>query len=94
MAGKTTAGVLYGGDGHQLGVQVLGIIAIGLWSCTLSFIMFQMLRIMCILRVPQDEEVTGLDVSHHPEGPKFEAEGKATVVSLHSMSTTGTRTTT
>lgn len=94
VSGNATAGVLYGGDGHQLGVQVLGIIAIALWSCTLSFIMFQILRILCILRVPQDEEVTGLDVSHHPEGPKFNGIDQKTNVSIHSLSTTGTRTNT
>lgn len=62
---KTDVGLLYGGDGQQLGIQALGAVVIALWTCSTSIVLFLMLKIMGILRVPQEEEITGLDISHH-----------------------------
>lgn len=62
---KPDVGIFYGGDGHQLGVQILGALAIGLWTCTVSFLMFWTLRSIGVLRVSQDQELTGLDISRH-----------------------------
>lgn len=85
-------GVLYGGDGHQLGVQILGVLVIAVWSCTLSYIIFQILKFLCILRVPQDEEITGLDISHHGGAPRFALDIQKGVSTLQSISTSGTKT--
>lgn len=91
-SGKDMIGVLYGGDGHQLGVQILGVLVIAVWSCTLSYIIFQILKFLCILRVPQDEEITGLDISHHGGAPRFALDIQKGVSTLQSISTSGTKT--
>lgn len=62
---KTDVGLLYGGNGAQLGVQLLGAASIAVWTCGISFVLFLMLKVFGILRVPQEEEITGLDISHH-----------------------------
>ncbi|PSC73998.1 ammonium transporter [Micractinium conductrix] len=54
-------GVIYGGSGKQLGMQVLGIVVIGGWSCTLSALLFGLLKKLNWLRVPKDDELQGLD---------------------------------
>jgi len=67
--GNTTdVGLLYGGSGRQLGVQALGMVAIAAWSCGISFVMFAVLRMFGSLRVAQEDEITGLDMSHHGGG--------------------------
>lgn len=58
-------GVFMGGDGVQLGVQMLAVVVIGAWSCTTSALMFAALKYANILRVSIDDEVTGLDMTHH-----------------------------
>ncbi|CAD7695065.1 unnamed protein product [Ostreobium quekettii] len=64
--GSTTdVGIFYGGEGHQLGVQLLGATAIGVWTCGISFVLFMVLRMTGSLRVAQEDEITGLDMSHH-----------------------------
>eukprot|EP00803_Ostreobium_quekettii_P002948 evm.model.scf_2798.3 EVM.evm.TU.scf_2798.3 scf_2798:13298-18695(+) len=62
---RTDVGIFYGGDGSQLGVQVLGALSIGLWTCSISCVMFLTLRAFGLLRVSQDQELTGLDISRH-----------------------------
>ena len=84
------AGVFYGGDGHQLGVQILGVITIGLWSSIICFALFQILKLLGILRVPQDEEITGLDISHHAGGPRVAVDGQKAMAAFQPISTPGT----
>jgi len=74
LKSESEAGILYGGDGRQLGAQTLGILAIAVWSVSVSLIMFLTLRYFGFLRVPQDQEITGLDVSQHSGGPHFDVE--------------------
>lgn len=64
-ADKTDVGVFYGGSGAQLGIQLLGIVTIALWTTILSSMMFFALKQADWLRVPHMEEVQGLDLSHH-----------------------------
>ena len=45
-------GVFYGGCGNQLGIQILGAVAIGTTTLALNGIGFGMLRAMGCLRVP------------------------------------------
>ncbi|KAI3424104.1 hypothetical protein D9Q98_009465 [Chlorella vulgaris] len=56
-------GVLYGGSGKQLGMQLLGVVCIGCWSCGLSGIMFYVLKKLDWLRTSKDAELQGLDLS-------------------------------
>jgi len=58
-------GIFMGGDGVQLGVQILAIVVIALWSCSTSAVMFYCLKRLGILRVPNDDELKGLDLTHH-----------------------------
>jgi len=58
-------GAFYGGGGEQLGNQVAGLVAIAAWTCGLSGIMFFSMKYAGILRVPIEDEVMGLDESHH-----------------------------
>jgi hypothetical protein len=52
-------GVFYGGDGKQLGVQLLGAASIALWSTALSAVTFYLLRQAQLLRLHVSEELTG-----------------------------------
>jgi len=58
-------GIFMGGDGVQLGVQILAIVVIALWSCSTSAVMFYCLKRLGILRVSHDDELEGLDLTHH-----------------------------
>mmetsp|Transcript_37636 Transcript_37636/g.89394 ORF Transcript_37636/g.89394 Transcript_37636/m.89394 type:complete len:301 (-) Transcript_37636:184-1086(-) len=58
-------GIFYGGNGKLLGVQLAGVAAIGLWSLGLSVLMFGTLKYFKILRVSVEDEIAGLDRSHH-----------------------------
>ncbi|GAB4818259.1 hypothetical protein N2152v2_005305 [Parachlorella kessleri] len=54
-------GVFYGGQGYQLGVQVLGVVVIAAWTCCLSGAAFWLLHKADWLRVSREMEVNGLD---------------------------------
>eukprot|EP00951_Prasinocladus_malaysianus_P004008 scaffold28419_cov50-Prasinocladus_malaysianus.AAC.1 len=58
-------GAFWGGGGMQLGIQLAGVVSILAWVCGLSSIMFFGMKFGGILRVPIEEEVQGLDESHH-----------------------------
>lgn len=55
-------GVCYGGDGKQIGIQLLGLVAIIAWSTLCSFIIFGACKLAGILRVPAYAEIYGLDM--------------------------------
>ncbi|MEM7392553.1 MAG: hypothetical protein AAF492_09400 [Verrucomicrobiota bacterium] len=50
--------------------------AIALWTCITSGVMFFVLKSMGILRVPPEDELAGLDESHHG-GSAYEMGGEA-----------------
>mmetsp|Transcript_48469 Transcript_48469/g.90278 ORF Transcript_48469/g.90278 Transcript_48469/m.90278 type:complete len:537 (+) Transcript_48469:128-1738(+) len=58
-------GVFMGGDGVQLGVQLVALVAIASWSCGTSAILFAILKHYKILRVDLEDEIKGLDLTHH-----------------------------
>lgn len=86
---KTDVGLFYGGDGLQLGIQCLGAVSIAVWTCGISFILFSTLKVLGMLRVPQEEEITGLDISHHG-GAAYNFEDPK-VVAMHGGAATGPR---
>lgn len=51
--------------GYNLGVQILGSVAIPLWAFVTCFILFSILKALNILRVSPEEEQTGLDLTEH-----------------------------
>lgn len=58
-------GLLHGGGLRQLGVQVLGVVAVFVWCIVTGFILFGILKATVGLRVSKDEEVEGLDLGEH-----------------------------
>ncbi len=63
---KGIAGLLEGNP-HQLVAQLYGIVVTILWSGILTFIILKVTEFMVPLRVRQEDEVMGLDVSQHGE---------------------------
>ena len=67
FATKENNGAFYGADdaGKQVGMQCLGILVIAAWTCGLSGLMFFVLNMFGVLRVPPEDEQVGMDESHH-----------------------------
>ena len=59
------AGIFYGGGGHQLWVQVYGVAATIAFTFTASFILFALIKYTVGLRVSEEDEMAGLDISEH-----------------------------
>jgi ammonium transporter, Amt family len=58
-------GLFYGGGAAQLGYQAIGVVATIAWVGATSAILFTALKAAGFLRVPEQEEVEGLDVHEH-----------------------------
>ncbi len=59
-------GLFYGGGFEQLGVQILGVVASGAYAFVVSFIILKIMdKVMGGLRVSEEEEIIGLDMSEH-----------------------------
>eukprot|EP00238_Polyblepharides_amylifera_P011755 CAMPEP_0196585648 /NCGR_PEP_ID=MMETSP1081-20130531/51478_1 /TAXON_ID=36882 /ORGANISM="Pyramimonas amylifera, Strain CCMP720" /LENGTH=432 /DNA_ID=CAMNT_0041907263 /DNA_START=515 /DNA_END=1813 /DNA_ORIENTATION=+ len=58
-------GIFYGGDGRLLACQLVGVVAIAAWTCVLLGIFFKILMVSGKLRVPLQDELNGMDMSHH-----------------------------
>ncbi|NOU97936.1 ammonium transporter [Paenibacillus sp. LMG 31456] len=58
-------GLLYGGGLHQLGVQALGVFGAFAFVLVLSFIILGLIKVTIGLRVTEEEEIVGLDLSEH-----------------------------
>lgn len=76
-------GLFYGGGFHQLGIQALGIFTSGAYALIVSFVLLYIMKVaMNGLRVSEEEELIGLDMSEHgsygyPELVKAEESFKA-----------------
>ena len=53
--------------GSQFGVQVIGLLAVLVWSAIASVIICIIVKSAVGLRVSDDEEVEGLDITSHGE---------------------------
>ena len=53
--------------GSQFGVQLIGFIAVLVWSLVASFILVKVVQVTVGLRVNDDDELEGLDVTSHGE---------------------------
>ncbi|MEH7746319.1 ammonium transporter [Neobacillus drentensis] len=59
-------GLFYGGGLHQLGVQALGVFTCAAFAFIVSFILLALMKkFMKGLRVTEEEEIIGLDMSEH-----------------------------
>lgn len=63
--GVGKAGLFYGGGFEQLGVQVLGVIGTFAFVLVLSFLILGGMKWLMGLRVTEEEEMMGLDMSEH-----------------------------
>ncbi|KAK9803374.1 hypothetical protein WJX72_000579 [[Myrmecia] bisecta] len=59
------SGVFYGGNGRQLGLQLLGMACLSAWSLAMSWAVFAGLRRCGMLRVNLRAELQGLDAALH-----------------------------
>jgi Amt family ammonium transporter len=59
------SGLFYGAGFGQLGVQILGVLAYGLFTVVMSAIFWMVLKATLGLRVEPEEEMKGLDISEH-----------------------------
>ncbi len=63
----TDGGLFYGGGAKLLGVQAVGVLAIGAWAFFTGLILFKILKATNGLRVEKKIEEEGLDVYEHGE---------------------------
>ncbi len=60
-------GLFFGGGFSQLWSQIVGVVAVGIYSVVLTVIIFKMVDKLVGLRVSKDEEIEGLDEVIHGE---------------------------
>ena len=65
--GATGIGLLNGGGASQLGVQAIGVAAYGAWAVVTSLIVLTILKKTIGLRVSEEDEKKGLDITEHGE---------------------------
>ncbi|MUT64826.1 ammonium transporter [Paenibacillus sp. NEAU-GSW1] len=63
--GVGKAGLFYGGGFEQLGVQALGIVACGAFAFAVSYGILYVLKKTIGIRVSEEQEIVGLDMSEH-----------------------------
>ena len=51
----------------QFGVQLTGLVAVAVWSVVISFVIVKLVKSVVGLRVSEQDEITGLDVTAHGE---------------------------
>ena len=73
LVGGGTYGLFTGGGIQQLGVQILGILAVFAWVAVTSGLLFLLIKNTIGLRVSEAEEIAELDVEEHGIGayPEF-----------------------
>ncbi|MDL4841192.1 ammonium transporter [Aquibacillus rhizosphaerae] len=60
------AGLFYGGGFTQLGVQAMGVVTSGLYAFVVAFVILKIMdKVMGGIRVTEEEEIIGLDLSEH-----------------------------
>ncbi len=62
---STKNGLFYGGGFGLLGVQLLGIVAVGAFVFAASMLVWFVLKKTVSIRVPAEEEIAGLDIGEH-----------------------------
>lgn len=62
---STSEGLLYGHGAHFLLIQCLGVACTALWAAVMITAVFQVIKHTIGLRVSQEEELKGLDITEH-----------------------------
>lgn len=65
LASVGQPGLFYGGGLHQLGIQLLGVVSSGLYAFIVSFVILYIMKKVVGIRVTEEEELMGLDLSEH-----------------------------
>jgi len=60
-----SGGLFYGGGFHQLGVQVVGLLTVGVFTFAMSFGALWLMKVTFGIRTEPEDETAGLDVSEH-----------------------------
>jgi ammonium transporter, Amt family len=60
-----SGGLFYGGGLHQLGVQLVGLLAVGTFTFSASFACLWLMKVTFGIRTDAESETAGLDVSEH-----------------------------
>ncbi|WP_239062929.1 ammonium transporter [Streptomyces sp. SID13031] len=60
-------GLFYGGGASQLGKQALANLVVGVYSFTVAFILGKVIDLTIGFRLPEDDEVAGIDQVEHAE---------------------------
>ncbi|MEP6815543.1 MAG: ammonium transporter [Marmoricola sp.] len=60
-------GLFYGGDLSQLGKQALAVVAVGGYSFVLAYVIGKVLDLTIGFRLPEEDEVEGIDLAIHAE---------------------------
>jgi ammonia channel protein AmtB len=63
--GENFTGIFYGGSWKFLGYQIMGMAAYGSWTLVTTGAMFYSMKAIGWLRVSDEEELIGVDKSHH-----------------------------
>ncbi|MBQ7217925.1 MAG: ammonium transporter [Ruminococcus sp.] len=59
------SGLFYTGDFHQLGLQLLGFVTVGIYAAVMMVITFKIIKKTIGLRATAEEEIMGLDITEH-----------------------------
>jgi len=65
MPGTTGNGLFYGGGFRLLGIQALGVAAVGAFVFAVAWSAWALIRVVAGMRVGREEEIGGLDVGEH-----------------------------
>src|SRR3954451_5817003 len=65
LAAVGAPGLFYGGGFGQLGVQLMGVATSGLYAFIVSFAILFVMKKLVGIRVTEEEEIMGLDMSEH-----------------------------
>lgn len=64
---EQSAGLFYGGGFGQLGLQVLGPVAVGAYSFIVTYVIGKIIDKTMGFRIKEEDEVTGIDITTHAE---------------------------
>ena len=64
-SGTKLTGLFYGGGFELLGLQFTGFVSVAAWTAVTISLVFLVIRKLVGLRVTEEEELTGLDVTEH-----------------------------
>jgi len=70
-----TDGLAYGGGFHQVGIQIIAILATYAYAAIATFIILKVVGMATPLCASEEEQVTGLDITQHGESAYPEREG-------------------